>query len=547
MAPQLLDPYGRPVRKAELKREVAAPTMGGTRSPLTGYPGDGLNPVRLAMILKEADGGDPIRYLELAETIEERDLHYLGVLGTRKRSVSQIDISVKPGGDSDLDAELAKMVEEWLDRDELTDELFNILDAIGKGYSFTEIIWDTSMGQWIPERLEYRDPRWFRFNRHDLSTPMMLDEFGQEVDLPAFKFIHARLQAKSGLAMRSGIARTALWAYLFKMYTLRDWAIFTQTYGQPLRIGKFGSGASEDDKATLFRAVANIAGDMAAIIPESMEIDFKEAANLGSGHQNYRERADWFDRQISKAVLGQTSTTDAEVGGLGSGKEHREVQEDIERADAKALSAIINRDLIRPWVILERGEQLRYPRIVIARPEQEDLQTFAEATSKLVQVGLRIGQRDVRSKLGLPEPGDNDEILSPPAQFGPSGGTDARDTGRTSPVKRFSGPVKRSERFSGVDAPETPSMQSEGPHSATDPVAAILDRLSEEATPAMRALMEQLEAMFAAAGSMEELREMMLAGFPDLDARELDTVLAGGIASALAAGRAGAAEDSADG
>ena len=90
-------------------------------------------------------------------------------------------------------------------------------------------------------------------------------------------------------------------------------------------------------------------------------------------------------------------------------------------------------------------------------------------------------------------------------------------------------------------------MQSEGPHSATDPVATILDRLADEATPAMRALIEQLEAMFAAAGSMEELREMMLAGFPDLDARELDTVLAGGIASALAAGRVAAAEDSADG
>jgi phage gp29-like protein len=543
----LLDPYGRPVRKTELRREVAAPTMGGARSPITGYPGDGLNPVRLATILKEADAGDPIRYLELAEVIEERDLHYLGVLGTRKRSVSQIDITVKPGGDSETDAELARMVEDWLDRDELTDELFNILDAIGKGYSFTEIIWDTSMGQWVPERLEYRDPRWFRFNRHDLSTPMMLDEYGQEVALPAFKFIHARLQAKSGLALRSGLARTALWAYLFKMYTLRDWAIFTQTYGQPLRIGKFGSGASEEDKATLFRAVANIAGDMAAIIPESMEIDFKEAANLGSGHQNYRERADWFDKQISKAVLGQTSTTDAETGGLGSGKEHREVQEDIERADAKALGGIINRDLIRPWVILERGEQLRYPRVVIARPEQEDLQTFAEATSKLVQVGLRVGQRDVRSKLGMPEPGDEEEILQPPGQSGPSGAQGAEPGGRTSPVKRFSGPVKRYDGFPGPEGPDAPSMQSEGPHSETDPVAEIVDRLMEDMNPAMKTMLDRVEAMFKAAGSMEELREMLLSGFPDLDARELDAVMAGGIASALAVGRVAVAEDSADG
>ena len=50
-----------------------------------------------------------------------------------------------------------------------------------------------------------------------------------------------------------------------------------------------------------------------------------------------------------------------------SGKEHRQVQEDIERADAKALSAIINRDLIRCWIDLEYGSQKKYPRLRIGR------------------------------------------------------------------------------------------------------------------------------------------------------------------------------------
>lgn len=67
---------------------MAAPTLGGVRSPLSGYPGDGLNPVRLANILRAADQGDPVDYLELAETIEERDPHFLGVIGTRKRAVN---------------------------------------------------------------------------------------------------------------------------------------------------------------------------------------------------------------------------------------------------------------------------------------------------------------------------------------------------------------------------------------------------------------------------------------------------------------------------
>ena len=58
--PQLLDRRGNPVRRQVLSKEIAAPTLGGIRSPITGYPGDGLNPVRLANILRAADQGDAV-------------------------------------------------------------------------------------------------------------------------------------------------------------------------------------------------------------------------------------------------------------------------------------------------------------------------------------------------------------------------------------------------------------------------------------------------------------------------------------------------------
>ena len=180
---QLLDRWGNPVRRQILTTEVAAPTLGGVRSPIAGYPGDGLNPLRLAHILLAADQGDPVQYLELAETIEERDPHYLGVLGTRKRSVSQIEVTVEAASDDPEDVKIADMVRDWLKRDELTDDLFHILDCIGKGYSFTEILWDSSEGQWQPRELKWRDPRHFRFARHDLATPMLIDGHGQEVAL----------------------------------------------------------------------------------------------------------------------------------------------------------------------------------------------------------------------------------------------------------------------------------------------------------------------------------------------------------------------------
>ncbi len=547
----LTDRWGNTVNRAELKRQDEPAAIGGVRSPLTGYPGDGLNPGRLAAILKEADAGDPVRYLELAETIEERDAHYLGVLGTRRRSVAQLDISVAPGDDTPLGEEIAERVRKWLLRDELTEELFDILDALGKGYSFTQIIWDTSSGQYEPKTLEYCDPRWFRFDRKDLKTPRMLHpETGQEEILPPFRYIYAPMKAKSGLPLRSGLARVALWSWMFKAFTQRDWAIFTQTYGQPLRIGKYGPGTSEEDRKTLFRAVANIAGDCAAIIPESMVIDFVEAKSLGASTDHYERRSDWLDKQTSKLVLGQTATTDAETGGLGSGKEHRQVQEDIERADAKQLAAIINRDLIQPWVQLEYGPAAPAPRLKIGRPEEDNLAAFSQALAPLMAQGLTVKASELRSKFGLSEPGTGDVVVGgknpDPAKISPQGASAPEETDTVAPQSEFKWWLKQYLAPSGVVVAAQAEEASQSLSAPVSPEAALASRLEEEGRAGMAALVGRIEAMMQAASSLEEFREMLSAGFAGLDAAELQAVIASAMLAGNAGGRALIEEEAGD-
>lgn len=532
--PLLVDRYGRPLERKVLMTEVAAATLGGVRSPLSGYPADGLNPVRLAQILREADAGDPLRYLELAETIEERDPHYLGVISTRKRSVSQIDVSVEAASDDPVDQEIAEAIRDWLARDELMDELFDILDAVGKGVSYTEILWDTSEGQWRPGRLEWRDPRWFRPARHDLRTPMMLDESGQEVPLPAGKFIHAVVRAKSGLPIRAGLARVAAWGWMFKAFTQRDWAIFTQTYGQPVRLGKWAPGASDEDKDTLFRAVSNIAGDCAAIIPETMSIEFVESKTVGSSIDLYERRADWLDRQISKAVLGQTTTTDAVSGGHAVSQEHRKVQEDIERADAKALAGILNQDLIRTWVQLEWGPRPRYPRLVIARPEAEDLKHLAESLSKLVPLGLRVSESEVRDKFGLSDPQPEDRILGqkePPPEAPPN-----------TPPGAGAVPLEPSQPTPAKG--ETALQQAQPDDQPAPDIQA--ETLVSAAQPEIGAFVDTVRTMMDAAGSLEELREMVRSAWPHLDTTRLAAALGQGITAAELAGRVAVADEADD-
>ena len=90
----LYDAYGNPIDKSRLYEEQAAPTVTGVRQILSGHPAQNLTPRRLTSLLLAAEQGDALAYLELAEEMEEKDLHYRSVLSTRKLQVAGLPIQV---------------------------------------------------------------------------------------------------------------------------------------------------------------------------------------------------------------------------------------------------------------------------------------------------------------------------------------------------------------------------------------------------------------------------------------------------------------------
>jgi phage gp29-like protein len=446
----LYDAYGREVDTGMLSEEQAAPTMAGVRNIYSVmHPSVGLTPHRLSQILQAAEIGDPYLYLELAEEMEEKDLHYLAVLGTRKNAVSQLDLVVRAASSAADDQRTASIVREMIVDGpfQLDSVMFDILDAVGKGFSATEIVWDRSGREWFPVELKWRDPRWFAFDW--ISGEQMLvrtlkgeteaapasfetrpRHFGGSIPgstqtgigiqpmtarLAPFKFIVHFAKAKAGLPVRGGLARAAGWAYLFKNYVLKDWVTFTEVFGQPLRVGKYHPGASEQDKQALLQAVSNIGTDAAAIIPESMLIEFTEAHQTGSA-ELYEHFCEYLDSQVSKAVLGQTLTTEMPRSGSGSraaAQVHDAVRRDILNADARRLAATLNRDLIRPVVDLNMGPQARYPKIELGLPDDSDVKVFAEIVAMLADRGLRVSQKTILDKLGIAQADASDAVLAP--------------------------------------------------------------------------------------------------------------------------------------
>ncbi len=445
----LYDAYGREVDTGMLRGEQAAPTMAGVRNIYSVmHPSIGLTPERLSGILQQAEFGDPYLYLELAEEMEEKDLHYLAVLGTRKNAVSQLDLIVSAASSSVDDQRAAAMVREMLIDGPLQIDsvLFDVLDAIGKGFSATEIMWDTSGREWFPAQLKWRDPRWFAFDwisgeevlvrtlkgeiipvEGDAAT-LQPTHFGGEgilsslrggigiqpmtAPLAPYKFVTHFAKAKAGLPIRGGLARAAGWAYLFKNYILKDWVTFAEVFGQPLRVGKYHPGASEKDKQALLTAVSRIGTDAAAIMPESMVIEFTETHQNGSS-ELYQNFCQYLDAQVSKAVLGQTLTTEMprSGGSRAAAQVHEGVRRDIMNADARRLAATLARDLVRPIVELNMGPQRHYPKIELGLPDDGDVKVFAEIVAMRADRGLRVGQKTILDKLGIAEAAEGEAVL----------------------------------------------------------------------------------------------------------------------------------------
>jgi phage gp29-like protein len=508
----LRDWLNRVITFKDLTEEKAGAQVGGVRQPISAHPADGLTPQRLATILRAAAEGEPEAYFELAEDIEERDLHYAAVMATRKRSVAQLPITVASASDSAEHKKHAELIQSWIDDDVLRASLFDMLDAIGKGISVMEIDWKHNAGQLCPRELIWRTQRWFTFDREDGET-VLLREGVANVPLAAHKFIVHRHKTKSGLTIRSGIARTALWAWMFKSFTVKDWAIFCQNYGQPIRIGKYGRGATEAEKDVLWRAVSGIAGDCAAIVPRDMLIEFHEVGSKSSSTDMYERRADWLDRQISKLVLGQTTTTDAVSGGHAVAQEHRLVQEDIERSDALLVSSTLNAQLIPNMVAFNFGAQDHYPKIRVGRPDEVPLEEFATAFDKLARHGLTAEENYLRDRLGIPAPKANAVLVGGRPAPGPGNGN--QEPGQTSRQSMS-------------------SLFTSGPQ--PDLVDRLAERLEQDAAGAMNGMIDEVREALQQASDLRDAAERL--SRLNLEPDQLTEAMARGMALAHLAGQA---------
>jgi phage gp29-like protein len=479
------------------------------------HPSKGLTPARLYRILEDAEKGDLKAQHELFEDMEEKDAQIAADLGKRRQLAAELEWQiVPPDNASAQEKKAAEFCAEVFVGLEVEDLIIDLGSGIGHGWANLELPWVMDGGKRIIEQPLFRPHSWFKLHPERQDELRLRDLSGDGAELWPLGWAQHRHRAKAGYIARSGLHRVLVWPYLFQNYALADLAELLEIYGLPARVGTYPRNATAKEKATLLRAVTNLGHRAAGIIPEGMQIDFKEAAD-GKG-ELFEVMIRWCERAKAKAILGNTLTSGTGEGTNTNalGNVHERSQQSLIRSDARQYAGTVNRDILWPMAAMNFGidDRRRAPRFYLDTGETEDFKLLAESLPKFVDMGARIPVWWLHEKTRIPQAGDKDEVLQP--------------TNRT-PSTSQETELKRVAALKGGSV-----MPGEG-----DVVDAQIARLGADSAPAIDQMVAVVRTLLDEAESLEQFRDRLIEAYPDMDTDALAEVMTQALTAAKLAGR----------
>lgn len=405
----ILGPDGKPVRAESLR--VPERALGASGIELD-YVSEGLTPGSLAQLMKDADEGDIQSQAMLYDQMTHKDGHLQGEYGKRRRAILDVEWSLEPA-DSTAEAKKAlELVKEHMAAWRTRGVYEALQYRIGHGFSVVEMLWSMMEGQARIAGFKYQKQARFKFQGEENTILAYMKGKRDPVKMKPFKAIVATYGGLSGDPKVGEVFRACAWYYLFKNYTLKDWLVFAEVYGMPLRVGTFPPGAGDEEKQALKTALYMMGSDGAGIIPEGTKIDFISHKGT-SGADIYERLAAYCERGMSKVLVGQTLTAEAgDKGSYSLGKVHREVELDLVASDAWEVAEIMEDQVFRPLVGFNFGWEYPVPRLRPKVKGREDEKTRLDVVKGAVEMGVPVGRKWFYEEFRIPEPAEDEELVN---------------------------------------------------------------------------------------------------------------------------------------
>jgi phage gp29-like protein len=276
-----------------------------------------------------------------------------------------------------------------------------MMDAVAYGYAPMEILWKKKDDFWGIENIVGKSPQWFEF---DLDNRLLFRGDGSITEpVPDNRFLLIQHRQSYLNPYGDKTFSKCFWPVTFKKKGWLWWTVFIEKYGGAFLYGKYPNNFSDELQDKLLKALNKMVSDAVAIFPEDTEVTIESLANKGSVSNVHLEYINAANAEISKAVLGQTLTTElnGKTGSYAAAKTHNLVREDLAKADRNRISAAFDR-LARIYTLYNFGAEVIPPRFTFIEDE-ELYREHVDRDVQLYSIGWRPTKAYIAREYAIPE------------------------------------------------------------------------------------------------------------------------------------------------
>lgn len=361
---------------------------------------------QLQAILRQAEAGDVEALFSLYRDIIGGHSHLQSELNTRKLAVLGDAVNFVPfDKHSPADVTAAKAAEtltqcpSWtLGRNHLLNASLYPLALVEKTYRAATanalgLRFELAELRPVPfHHLDFTDRGCLRLKQHNAET-------GQIVAGAYFLPDPARYITHRGHLLTmipdywGGPLRACLFWWLFSVMDRDWWMRFLERFGAPFIVGKYNS-ANPKDKGVLTRAFGAATQLFALVVSKETDVEVKDVAT--NSHGDAFEKMHMIaNRELSKLILGQTMTSEAQAQGLGGSQAavHNTVRGDIRQFDAATLAATLEGQLVRQF--LDFNGLAGRVKIITGSASPEEIKSATESLIAGTKAGLELTDQGI--------------------------------------------------------------------------------------------------------------------------------------------------------
>lgn len=266
------------------------------------------------------------------------DAHIGGCIDSRKSGTKRLLNNIKCQNER---SKIYAALSSWIKDIDLYALIDDILNAPLYGYQPIEIMWERTGSLILPSALVAKPQEWFCF---DTNNNFRLKGSGKSVIVPPNKFLLPRNKPSYTNPYGEPVLSRAFWEHVFIKSGRKFWLYFVEKYAMPHIWATHSRSASDDEINKLLRVLGDMVQDAVAAIPEGTQIEYKESSSKGDSNAIYDTFVNRCERNISKAILGQTLTTDVgDTGSYAASKTHSDVRQDIIDSDKMLVENTVNK------------------------------------------------------------------------------------------------------------------------------------------------------------------------------------------------------------